>query len=159
MNDQFGWIARNIGDVDGDKVADIVTSAPTKDVRGANAGKVYVYSTGTKRLLWSVDGHPADQLGTGVEGAGDTNGDGVPDVIATAPGAGEAFVYSGKDGRVLLTMKADRKTDDFGRHAAGVGDVDGDGRADVIVGAPGDRSRAAAQGMPTSTRARTVAVC
>jgi hypothetical protein len=139
MNDQFGWIARNIGDVDGDRVADIVTSAPTKDVGGANAGKIYVYSTGTKHLLWSVDGRPGDQLGTGVEGAGDTNGDGVPDVIASAPGAGEAFVYSGKDGRVLLTMKADRKTDDFGRHAAGVGDVDGDGRADVIVGAPGAR--------------------
>ena len=27
-NDQFGWIARNIGDVDGDGVNDIVTSAP-----------------------------------------------------------------------------------------------------------------------------------
>src|SRR6185295_12818780 len=52
MNDQFGWIARNIGDVDGAGTADIVTSAPTKEIRGANAGRVYVYSTGTKRLLW-----------------------------------------------------------------------------------------------------------
>ena len=29
-NDQFGWIARNMGDVDGDGVSDVVTSAPTK---------------------------------------------------------------------------------------------------------------------------------
>ena len=28
-NDQFGWIARNIGDVDGDGINDFVTSAPT----------------------------------------------------------------------------------------------------------------------------------
>ena len=66
-NDQFGWIARNIGDVDGDGVPDIVTSAPTKNIGGAAAGRVYVYSTKSGTLLWSVDGHPGDQLGTGVE--------------------------------------------------------------------------------------------
>ena len=34
MNDQFGWIARNIGDVDADGVPDVVTSAPTSNVGG-----------------------------------------------------------------------------------------------------------------------------
>src|SRR5450432_1649343 len=43
-NDQFGWIARNIGDVDGDGIADVVTSAPTHGAGGSNAGKIYVYS-------------------------------------------------------------------------------------------------------------------
>jgi tetratricopeptide (TPR) repeat protein len=33
-NDQFGWIARAIGDVDGDGVADFVTSAPTSNAGG-----------------------------------------------------------------------------------------------------------------------------
>jgi Tfp pilus assembly protein PilF len=33
-NDQFGWIARNIGDVDGDGVPDFVTSAPTSKAAG-----------------------------------------------------------------------------------------------------------------------------
>ncbi len=135
-NDQFGWIARPIGDVDRDGVTDIVTSAPTKDVGGANAGRVYVYSTRTGKLVWSVSGRPGDQLGIGVEAAGDVNRDGVPDVVASAPGAGKAYVYSGADGRVLLTFTAEKQTDSFGRHVSGVGDVNHDGYADVIVGAP-----------------------
>jgi hypothetical protein len=135
-NDQFGWIARNIGDVDGDGVPDIVTSAPTSGVGGEKAGRIYVFSTRTGKLLWAANGQKGDELGTGVEAAGDTNGDGIPDVIASAPGGGYARVYSGRDGRVLLNMKAEGPTDDFGRHAAGVGDVNRDGFADVIIGAP-----------------------
>jgi hypothetical protein len=133
-NDQFGWIARNLGDVDGDGVPDVVTSAPTS---GAKAGRVYVYSTKTGKLLWSASGSAGDQLGMGVEAAGDTNGDGIPDVIASAPAAGYARIYSGRDGRVLLTLKAPGADEDFGRHVAGTGDVNRDGFADVMVGAPG----------------------
>ena len=134
--DQFGWIARVVGDVDRDGVADIVTSAPTKDVGGANAGRVYLYSTKSGALLWSVSGRPGDQLGIGIEAAGDINRDGIPDVVASAPGAGKAYVYSGKDGSVLLTFSAEKTSDSFGRHVSGVGDVNGDGYPDVIVGAP-----------------------
>ena len=137
-NEQFGWIARNIGDVDGDRIADVVTSAPTKSIGGAGAGRVYVYSTGTGSLRWSADGQPGDRLGIGVEGAGDTNRDGVPDVIASAPGGGYAKVYSGDDGRVLLTFRAEDRADAFGRHVAGIGDIDRDGFGDVMVGAPGN---------------------
>jgi hypothetical protein len=137
-NDQFGWIARSVGDVDRDGVPEIVTSAPTRNVGGAAAGRVYVYSTRSGTLLWSVSGHPGDQLGTGVEAAGDTNRDGVPDVVASAPGAGKAYVYSGKDGRVLLTFSAENTSDSFGQHVGGVGDINHDGYADVIVGAPGN---------------------
>jgi hypothetical protein len=135
-NDQFGWIARNLGDVDGDGVADVVTSAPTKAIGGPAAGRIYVYATGTGALRWTADGKPGDRLGIGVEAAGDTNHDGMPDVIAAAVGAGYAKVYSGDDGRVLLTMKAENPSDAFGRHVAGIGDVDRDGYDDVIVGAP-----------------------
>ena len=137
-NDQFGWIARNIGDVDGDGVPDVVTSAPTRAAGGDKAGRIYVYSTKSGRLLWTADGNAADELGTGVEAGGDTNRDGIPDVIASAPGGGYAKVYSGRDGRVLLTLRAEAKGDEFGRHASGAGDVNHDGFADVIVGAPGN---------------------
>jgi hypothetical protein len=136
QGDQFGWIARNLGDVDGDGVADVVTSAPSHATGGKDAGRVYVYSTKSGKLLWKVDGAAADELGTGVERAGDTNKDGVPDVVASAPGGGKAYVYSGRDGKVLLTLTAENKPDNFGRHASFAGDPDGDGYDDVIIGAP-----------------------
>jgi len=135
-NDQFGWIARGIGDVDADGVSDFVTSAPSKAIGGQNAGRVYVYSTKTRALLWQADGQPGDQLGLGVEAAGDVNRDGTPDVVASAVGRGIVRVYSGRDGRVLHTFTSDRPAEQFGRHVSG-GDVDGDGYSDVIVGAPG----------------------
>jgi hypothetical protein len=142
-NDQFGWIARVIGDVDGDGVADFVTSAPTSDHGGESAGRAYVYSTKTGKLLWAVDGEKGDQLGNGIEAAGDVDKDGIPDVVAGAPAGaagGKAFVYSGRDGHVLRRFQAESAKDAFGQHVSGAGDVDGDGYADVIVGAPGNNA-------------------
>ena len=137
-NDQFGWIARSIGDVNHDGIPDFVTSAPTKAIGGENAGRIYVYSSKDGKLLWKVDGHPGDMLGSGIEAAGDVNKDGIPDVVGSAPEAGKTYVYSGKDGRVLHEFTAERKEDSFGQHVAGVGDIDDDGFADVIAGAPGN---------------------
>lgn len=134
--DQFGWIARNIGDVDGDRIDDVATSAPFKTVRGENAGKVYVYSSGTGELLWSRAGAPGERLGLGIEAAGDVNHDGITDVIAGAPGADKTYVYSGRDGGVLMTLYAHQEEELFGRKVSDLGDVDGDGHDDVLVGAP-----------------------
>lgn len=137
-NDQFGWIARDIGDVDGDGVHDFVTSAPTHRSNNSEAGRVYVYSTATGKELWHADGGTDDQLGSGLEAAGDTNADGIPDVVASGPGAkGVASIYSGRDGRVLQSLASNTPDEVFGNHVAGAGDVNQDGYADVIVGAPG----------------------
>lgn len=141
---QFGWIARRIGDVDGDKVNDWTTSAPTFAVDNQPAGRVYVYSGKRGTLLWKQTGAAGAQLGIGIEAAGDTNGDGIPDVIAGAPGTGYAYVYSGRDGKPLLKLGAGNVNDTFGRHASTVGDINGDKRDDVIVGAPGVNGSAGA---------------
>jgi len=138
--DQFGWIGRNAGDCDGDGIADVFLSAPTRSDGGTATGKVYLYSGKSGALLFArVGGAPGDQLGLGIERAGDVDGDGRSDVIAGAPGhdrgRGQALVLSGRDGKVLLTLEGEAAGDSFGRKVASAGDVDGDGHADVLVGA------------------------
>ena len=145
--DQFSWIARSIGDVDGDRVSDVVTSAPSFGANGqpAGRGRVYVYSGKTARLVWQYTGDSAENVGTGLEGAGDVDRDGVNDVVAGAPGSGRAYVLSGRNGSVLHTLKG-TAAERFGSSSAGAGDQDGDGHADVVVGAPGSNANGQGSG-------------
>ena len=69
----------------------------------------------------------------------DVDGDGTDDLVVGAPGANRVYVFSGKDGRVLLLLEHGAGRDAFGRAVAGGGDVDGDGRADTVIGAPNER--------------------
>lgn len=91
----------------------------------------------SRRSSRQTRGEPGHQLGLGIEAAGDVNRDGIPDVIAGAPGASHSYVYSGRDGRVLLTLGDGNPAEQHGSHVAGVGDVNEDGYADVVAGAPG----------------------
>ncbi len=134
--DEFGWIARDVGDVDRDGVDDAVISAPAHPPQGDGTGSIYLYSSKNGKRLWKHTGSKGDLLGNGVEAAGDVNHDGVPDVIAGAPGIGKAYVLSGKDGSVLRTFKAQAGDEGYGTKTAGIGDFDGDGYPELAVGAP-----------------------
>ncbi len=145
--DQFSWIARGIGDVDTDGVTDIVTSAPTYGAGGqpTGRGRVYVYSGKSGKLLWQRTGEAGENLGIGLEGAGDVNRDGIADVVAGAPGSGRAYVMSGVDGATLLLLQG-TSAESFGSSSAGAGDQDGDGHADVVVGAPASNAKGQGSG-------------
>lgn len=144
-NDEFGWEARRIGDVDGDGVIDFVTSSPGY---ANHSGKIYVYSSREAKLLYERQGSPGQRYGTASDRAGDVNKDGTPDVIVGAPqaGAGTAEVLSGKDGSVLLTLKGEEAGGQFGQRVAELGDINGDGFADVAITALVATGKAAQSG-------------
>src|SRR5262245_20488438 len=90
-----------------------------------------------------------ETLGTSVRGAGDVNQDGYDDVIIGATDgngasteAGEAHVFSGRDGSLLYTFQAQEPGTAFGAAVGGAGDVNADGYADLVVGARYDDTSA-----------------
>ena len=156
--DFLGRSVSGAGDVNGDGFADLIVGAPSDDNNGTNSGSARVYSGIDGNVLYTFDGDDVgDRLGSSVSGAGDVNGDGFADLIVGAPCddtngsfSGSARVYSGIDGNVLYTFNGDGEGDDLGRSVSGAGDVNGDGFADLIVGAP----FAINVGSPTSGSAR-----
>ncbi len=144
--DEFGWIARGIGDVDQDGITDVVVSAPANPPYGKGDGRLYVFSGKSGHLLWKTSGTEGSLLGSGVESAGDVDGDGKADVIAGAPGMNTVFVYSGATGKQLYKISGDSADVDLGVAVSGIGDVDGDGRADFIASAPSSRRGGSANG-------------
>ncbi|MAF64496.1 MAG: hypothetical protein CMJ84_02390 [Planctomycetes bacterium] len=133
--DRFGAAVAIVGDVDSDGRADFAAGAPGSDAAGTDAGRVTVYSGVDRKELFSVDGPaPGSRFGESVDGVGDIDLDGVDDLIAGAPGASRALVFSGVDGAILYDL-APATGGLFGTSVAGVGHADTDAWPDFAVGA------------------------
>ena len=133
---EYGNAAAAVGDVDLDGYGDFVVADHEYDDAPGSWGLVHLVSgfDGSTLHVWS--GTVAGGLGFDVTGPGDVDGDGVPDVLATAPHpsatGGRAYVFSGADGSVIHAI--DGLADSFfGRSATGMGDLDGDGHADFAI--------------------------
>jgi hypothetical protein len=124
----------------------LVGDPGAQDTDGSAAGAVYGLST--LAVGWSLTGTTGSAAGTSLAAA-DLDGDGVTDLVVGGPsddtaadGAGAAWFVSAASGggslldadATLLGVAAD---DGAGSRVAAVGDIDGDGLGDLMIGAPG----------------------
>ena len=148
-----------IGDVNGDGVADLAIGAyrwdGAADNPNQNNGAVFLWYGGTNlydldQLLVSHDpanntadvvivgDNELDQIGRSVSGAGDFNGDGNLDIVIGSEhandNAGLVLVVDG-NGSTVATFTGENVEDAAGRWVSSIGDVSGDGRSEILVGA------------------------
>jgi hypothetical protein len=157
----MGWSVAGAGDVNGDDYADVIVGAVLYDAGEIDEGAAFVLLGSAAGI---TDGDPStaatqlesDQetakMGQSVAGAGDINGDGYADVIVGAyrydaglTEEGAAFLFLGSASGIVANgnpANADVQLESkqgwswLGWSVAGAGDVNDDGYADVIVGAP-----------------------
>ncbi len=150
-NSHFGAVGA-AGDVNGDGYSDVIVGARLYDSNDqTNNGKIFVYHGSTTGLNttadWTVEGDQENSyFGFSVGTAGDVDGDGYSDVIASAyaydnnyTNEGRAYVYHGGAMGLSTTAgwsaESNNSPSKFGFSASTAGDVNGDGYNDVIVGA------------------------
>lgn len=153
--EELGAAVSGAGDSDGDGVFDLAVGAPGADLSGTNAGALWVFlgpvsdasSLTGARLEGPVAG---DKVGTSVAGPGDVDGDGLADLLVGAPGddtegagAGAAWLVFGPASDGTLGVGSEVQIlgggagDAAGTAVGAPGDVDGDGYAELLVGASG----------------------
>jgi hypothetical protein len=163
-NEKGDWFGYSLaaGDFNGDGKDDLAVGAPGEKVgTKLKSGWVFVFKGGSQGpKAWKGFGQKGlgknekgDQFGRSLA-AGDFNGDGKDDLAVGAPfekpgkkGKRSGWVYVFKGGSQgpkpwssfgQKGLGKNEEGDQFGRSLA-AGDFNGDGRADLVVGAPGEK--------------------
>ncbi len=144
--DSFGFAVDGAGDVNGDGYADLVVGAPYADSAAFDSGDVFVIFGPSGANGHVIRGTQAyGYLGYAVSGAGDVDGDGLDDIVVGEPGhypsggspdTGAVRVFRGFDGAEIFSQAGMAGGDRLGHSVADATDIDGDGFADVVAGAP-----------------------
>jgi hypothetical protein len=144
----FGKSLAAAGDVDGDGFLDVLFGAPNPDPDFPAEAILYFGPDFTRSAtLRHPRGNRGPAYGSVVCGLGDVDGNGKADVLVadaasggvTAAEGGEAFLYMapGVEGLgKILKAPQPQPGNDFGAAAACLGDIDGNGAPDVLIGAP-----------------------
>lgn len=157
--DETGFSVANAGDVNGDGLTDLVLGADLANPNGlVDAGRAYVVFGRTGSTAISLSAVAAGNggfvmngicasanAGWSVDGVGDVNGDGLADVIVSEPSNGISYVVFGTTGTSAINLSAvangkggfaiNGDANGFaGASVSGVGDINGDGLADLLIG-------------------------
>jgi hypothetical protein len=144
--EEFGAAVCAVGDLDHDGASEFAVASPGARKAGRNSGLVRVFDGADAHVVFRLYGDAfGERFGTSLAGAGDMDGDGIPEIVVGAPcprlaRPGYVRIFSGSDAEILYTVGGQHTWELFGTSVAAVGDVDGDARADFLVGAPASRS-------------------
>ena len=157
QNTLFGFSVESAGDINSDGFDDFVIGEPLWGTPHKWEGRIHLISGADGSTLRIIEGpSPENGLGRYATGVGDWNGDGTPDIASSAwivfdddgdghsdSATGVVYIFSGANGMVLAEIADAQATSYFGFGVFGLGDVNGDGLADIAItdprapGAPG----------------------
>lgn len=135
---KFGYALVNLGDIDGDGADDVAASEPNFTFNNNQAGRILLLRSnrlGPSSVVWQqfTPFAAGDNAGRALGAAGDVDGDGRCDLLVSTSG-GRVYLLSGASGAVITSLLDTYGS--FGSSLCGLGDQNGDGRAEFAIGAP-----------------------